>query len=251
MRYFIELSYRGTLYNGWQRQKNAPSIQQIIEESLSKILRTQTEIVGAGRTDTGVHAAYYVAHFDTNQKIDSPEQFCYHLNAMLPSSIAIRTITAVACDAHARFDAIEREYKYYILAYKDPFCRDTTWQYYVDLDLESMNRAAGMLLEYSDFTTFSKLHSANKTNICKITDAQWSATDDNRLIFTIRADRFLRNMVRSIVAALVDVGRKKISEDEFRSIIESRDLSRARGSAPAQGLFLSDIKYPETILKHK
>lgn len=251
MRYFIELSYRGTLYNGWQRQKNAPSIQQIIEESLSKILRAQTEIVGAGRTDTGVHATYYVAHFDTNQDIDSTDDFCHHLNAVLPESIAIQAVIKVAEGAHARFDAVEREYKYYILPHKDPFCRDTTWQYYVDLDLESMNRAARMLLEYSDFTTFSKLHSANKTNICKITDAHLSATDDNRLIFTIRADRFLRNMVRSIVATLVDVGRKKISEDEFRLIVESRDLSRARGSAPAQGLFLTDIKYPENILKHK
>lgn len=249
MRYFLELSYRGTSYNGWQRQTNAPSVQQTIEQALSAILRAPIEIIGAGRTDTGVHASYYVAHFDVEKAIEeSVEQFCYHLNAMLPHDIAIQSITPVANDAHARFDAVEREYTYYILPFKEPFTRKTTWQYYVPLDVERMNRAAAILLEYNDFTAFSKLHSANKTNICTITQARWRLCGE-RIVFTISADRFLRNMVRAIVAALVDVGRGKIDEQAFREIIESRDRSRARGSAPSQGLFLSGIAYHEDKFK--
>lgn len=248
MRYFIELSYLGTSYNGWQRQKNAPSVQQTIEEALSKLLRTPTEITGAGRTDTGVHAAYYVAHFDAESPIADTETMCYRLNAVLPEDIAVSGVYAVSDNAHTRFDAVEREYKYYILRYKNPFNRRITWQYYVDLDIDAMNRSAASLTEYSDFTTFSKLHSNNKTNICSVHKALWHKEND-MLIFTISADRFLRNMVRSVVGTLVDVGRGKISVEEFREIALSQDRSRASGSAPAQGLFLTDVVYPQEVFK--
>lgn len=242
MRHFIKLSYKGTAYHGWQRQINAPSVQATVELALSTILREPIEVTGAGRTDTGVHAAHYVAHFDTANEIESANEFCYHLNALLPNDIAVQQLHRVADDAHARFDAVEREYKYYIMTCKDPFTREITWQYSTDLDVEAMNSAADRLLTHSDFTTFSKLHSNNKTNICKVTHARW-VRSGNELVFTIRADRFLRNMVRSIVGTLVDVGRGKISEKDFAEALESLDRGRASGSAPAQGLFLTDVKY--------
>lgn len=248
MRYFLELSYKGTSYNGWQRQPDAPSVQQTIEMALSTLLRSAVEIVGAGRTDTGVHAAYYVAHFDTEREIADGKKFSYHLNALLPPDIAVRNVERVPDQAHARFDAREREYTYHILPYKEPFRTETTWQYYVPLDMERMNEAAALLMRYDDFTTFSKLHSNNRTSICKIYAAEWRRSGDE-LLFTVRADRFLRNMVRSIVGTLVDVGRGKISVEAFRGAIESLDRSRASSSAPAQGLFLSDIRYPEEVFR--
>ncbi len=244
MRYFLELAYDGGPFHGWQRQDNAPSVQQTLEQGLGRLLRREIEVTGAGRTDSGGHAAYYVAHFDvahlydatvvagvggvpdaldvneaaeTHEVIDDAKDFVYRLNAVLPYSIAIKGITAVHADAHARFDASSREYKYYLLPYKDPFRRGGTWQYYVDLNMEAMNRAAAMLLGRQEFTTFSKLHSGNKTDVCNVMHAAWepevgaaSPTVGGGLVFTIRADRFLRNMVRSVVAALVDVGRGKI-----------------------------------------
>jgi tRNA pseudouridine38-40 synthase len=261
MRYFVELSYNGTNYRGWQRQKDAPSVQQTIEEALSKLLGAPTEITGAGRTDTGVHAARYVAHFDTAAEIaegngDTGDcrnvaDFLYHANSILPPDIALQDVRQVPDDAHARFDAKEREYTYHILPFKDPFRTETAWQYTVPLDLETMNRAAAHLLKTQDFTTFAKLHGGNKTNICHITTAEWRLerrqrfNDDmaNELVFTIRADRFLRNMVRAIVGTLVDVGRGKITPTEFAAIVDARDLQRASGGAPARGLFLTDIKY--------
>lgn len=246
MRYFVELSYKGTRYNGWQIQKNAPSVQQTIQEAISTLLRETIEIVGAGRTDTGVHAAFYIAHFDAGQAIGDCEGFAYHLNSLLPEDIAVSAVYPVADDAHARFDALEREYKYYILDHKDPFRRETTWQYYVPLDIDAMNAACRHLLEAEDFTTFSKLHSNNKTNICNVMTAKWEEADGG-LVFTIRADRFLRNMVRSIVGTLADVGRGKISEERFGIILNSRDRSLASGSAPARGLFLTDVTYPNEL----
>ena len=242
MRYFLELRYDGAAYCGWQRQPDMPTVQQTIEQALTKLLRTQTEIVGAGRTDTGVNASYYVAHFDSEVDVDCP-QLLYKLNMMLPKDIAIFSVTPVSDDAHARFDARQREYRYYICPTKNPFRRYSAWLYYVTLDVEKMNEAAAKLLCYDDFTSFAKLNSNNKTNICHITHAEWVTMDDGTLRFTIRADRFLRNMVRAIVGTLVDVGRGRYSPEEFEAIILSKDLSRSSAGAPACGLFLSNVEY--------
>ena len=256
MRYFIELSYNGANYRGWQRQSDAPTVQQTLEEALSKLLGEEIEVTGAGRTDTGVHAAYYVAHFDTereitggaviaNREVRSEKQsgFLHSANSILPSDIALKGIRQVADDAHARFDARTREYTYYIVPRKDPFRAGTAWQYTVPLDVEAMNRAAAFLTEVDDFTTFAKLGGGNKTNICHVTEARWRTEADGTITFTIRADRFLRNMVRAIVGTLVDVGRGKITPVEFAATVDARDLSRASGGAPAHGLFLTDIEY--------
>lgn len=252
MRYFIELCYEGTAYCGWQRQKSAPSVQQSIEQGLSTLLRCPTEIVGAGRTDTGVHASYYVAHFDSAQPIADTTSFAYHLNAILPRDIAVRSIVQVADEAHARFDAVRREYRYRIENRKNPFTRAHSWQYYVALDVEAMNEAAARLFDFEDFTSFAKLNSNNTTNICHIYEARWREVEDGVLEFTIAADRFLRNMVRAIVGTLVDVGTGKLTPEGFAEIVAARDLSRSSGSAPAQGLFLNDVQYPpEVFERHK
>lgn len=243
MRYFAELSYKGTAYCGWQRQPNAPSVQQTIEEALSTILRQDIEVVGAGRTDTGVHAAFYTIHFDTAEPIANPEGTVYHLNALLPEDIAFGRIYAVKEDAHARFDATEREYRYYIQQRKDPFTKATTWQLTTPLDIEAMNKAAEVLLTTEDFTTFAKLGSNNSTNICHIQRAEWVEIECGMIVFIFRANRFLRNMVRAVVGTLVDVGRGKLSPEDFAEIVASRDLSRSSSSAPATGLFLTDVKY--------
>ena len=244
MRYFVELRYDGAAYCGWQRQPDMPSVQQTIEQALTKLLRTPIEIVGAGRTDTGVNASYYVAHFDTDVEVNIM-QLLYKLNMMLPKDIAIFSITPVEATAHARFAAMEREYTYFISSVKNPFRRHSAWLYYVKLDVDAMNEAAAKLLSYSDFTSFAKLNSNNKTNICRIIDAHWSVEEDGVLRFTIRADRFLRNMVRSIVGTLVDVGRGRYTVDEFCKIVEAKDLRLSSAGAPAQGLFLSDVVYSE------
>ncbi len=246
MRYFIELRYDGAAYCGWQRQPDMPTVQQTIEDALTKLLRVHTEIVGAGRTDTGVNASYYVAHFDSAVEVDCA-QLLYKLNMMLPKDIALFSVTPVADGAHARFDARQREYRYYISPTKNPFRRHSAWLYYVPLDVEKMNQAAAKLLEYDDFTSFAKLNSNNKTNICNIMNACWRVESDGVLVFTIRADRFLRNMVRSIVGTLVDVGRGRYSVEEFCAIVEARDLSQSSAGAPSQGLFLSDVVYPDDI----
>ena len=246
MRYFLELRYDGAAYCGWQRQPDAPSVQQTIELTLSKLLRHSVEIVGAGRTDTGVNASYYVAHFDTDAEFDV-KQLLYKVNLVLPHDISIESLTPVSAEAHARFDAKEREYTYYISIVKNPFRRASAWINYQPLDIEKMNEAAKSLLEYSDFTSFAKLNSNNKTNICRIMVAEWVREEGGILRFTIRADRFLRNMVRSIVGTLVDVGRGRYTVDEFRAIVEAKDLSRSSAGAPAQGLFLSDVVYPKEI----
>lgn len=243
MRYFAELSYKGTAYCGWQRQPNASSVQQTIEEALSTILRESVEIVGAGRTDTGVHAAFYVAHFDTSRPIANPADFVYHLNALLPEDIAFGRIYEVDSEAHARFDATEREYRYYIEPRKNPFTRTTSWQLTTPLDVEAMNRAAQVLLTTEDFTTFAKLGSNNTNNICHIFRAEWIEIECGMLVFVFRANRFLRNMVRAVVGTLVDVGRGKITPEEFADIVASRNLSRSSSSAPAAGLFLTDVLY--------
>lgn len=239
----MELRYNGAAYSGWQRQPNAPTVQETLERALSLLLRTETPIVGAGRTDAGVHASHYVAHFESeNSELDA-HWLRYKLNIILPRDIAIKRIYPVADDLHARFNATEREYTYIIETDKNPFTRHISWQYNVELDIEAMNRAAEYLLSHDDFTTFAKLGSDNKTNICDVRVAEWQRRDDGTLVFTIRSNRFLRNMIRAIVGTLVDVGRGKYSPEEFNQIIEARDLNRASTGAPAQGLFLSDVKY--------
>lgn len=251
MRFFLYLSYKGTAYNGWQIQPNAPSVQQTIQEALSLILKEKTEITGAGRTDTGVHASFYVAHFDTwSDKPLDREDFCYHLNCMLPKDIAVSDVRQVADDAHARFDAVSREYKYFVSKVKNPFLTEISFQHTVPLNVEKMNEAAGALMEYEDFTSFCKLHSNNKTNICHVAHSQWEDLGD-RLVYTIRADRFLRNMVRAVVGTLLDVGRGKIDTEGFRRIIESRSRGAAGASAHARGLFLTDVVYDDKKITEK
>lgn len=242
MRYFIELQYDGAAYFGWQRQPDTPTVQGTIEAKLSMLRGTPTEIVGAGRTDTGVNASFYTAHFDAETPVDC-SQLSYKLNKVLPSDIAILRIYEVAAEKHARFDAKSREYTYLLTPRKSPFRRFSAWHYTADLDVEAMNRAASKLLDHEDFTSFAKLNSNNKTNICHITHAEWVVEADGTLRFTIRADRFLRNMVRAIVGTLVDVGRGRYSVEEFEDIILSKDLSRSSAGAPACGLFLSDVRY--------
>ena len=206
------------------------------------LLRVPTEIVGAGRTDTGVNASFYTAHFDAEEGIDTA-QLCYKMNKVLPMDIAIMRIYEVRESLHARFDAKQREYTYFLTPHKSPFRRYSAWYFTADIDVERMNEAAAKLLEYEDFTSFAKLNSNNKTNICHISYARWTIEEDGTLRFTIRADRFLRNMVRAIVGTLVDVGRGRYSVAEFEDIILSRDLSRCSAGAPACGLFLSDVMY--------
>lgn len=237
MRYFLELRYNGAAYCGWQRQPDQPSVQQTLERALATLLREPVALTGAGRTDTGVNAAYYVAHFDCERPVADPAQTVYKLNFLLPGDIAVGSMTPVAEDAHARFHAREREYRYFIEPRKNPFTRHETWQYYVPLDVGRMNEAAAMLTAYDDFTSFAKLNSNNKTNICRVKEAVWTIDSRGTMCFTIRADRFLRNMVRSLVGTLVDVGRGRYTPDGFRSIVESRDLSRSSAGAPAQGCF--------------
>ncbi|MCD7963182.1 MAG: tRNA pseudouridine(38-40) synthase TruA [Rikenellaceae bacterium] len=245
MRFFLYLSYKGTAYNGWQIQKNAPSVQGTLQNCIGILTKEKTEITGAGRTDTGVHASHYVAHFDTAKELE-PVSFCYHLNCILPKDIAVNKLEKVSDNAHSRFDAVSREYRYYISRKKNPFLSDTAMEYTAPLDIDAMNVGASVIKEYSDFTSFCKLHSDNKTNICTIYDSYW-ITEGDSLIYTVRADRFLRNMVRAIVGTLLDMGKGKEKADSLRKIIESKSRQVAGTSAPARGLFLTDITYNDKI----
>lgn len=246
-RYFIKLSYDGTAYHGWQSQDNANTVQAEIEKSLSVIIGGNVEITGAGRTDSGVHAKEYFAHFDTEKKLNKRKSdLIYRLNAVLPDDISVHDIFPVSPDAHARFSAISRTYRYYISRNKNPFSRENSWNLFGKLDVKKMNEAAKILFEYNDFTSFSKLHTDVKTNNCKILQAEWKEEED-LLVFTITADRFLRNMARAIVGTIVDVGKGKISLADFRKIIESKNRGYAGYSVPAKGLFLEKIEYPENI----
>ena len=245
-RYFIQLSYDGTAYHGWQIQPNGISVQQTLEKALSVVAREDVSVTGAGRTDTGVHASFFVAHFDTeNQSLDN-EKIIHNLNSLLPYDIAIQNIFKVYPEAHARFDAISRTYKYYIVKTKDPFLRHYAAKEARVPDLEKMNEAAKLLFNYIDFTSFSKLGTDVKTNNCKIELAQW-VDEGNRYVFTIRADRFLRNMVRAIVGTLLEVGFGKYKIEDFCGVIEAKDRRAAGVSVPAKGLFLVDIGYPEAL----
>lgn len=246
LRYFLECSYFGKAYHGWQRQPNAVAVQQILEESLTTLLRKELVIIGAGRTDAGVHAKQLFAHFDS-ETLEDPQQLCHRLNTLLPADVSVRTIFEVPEDAHARFDALQRTYEYWIVQEKNPFYKDTAHYIWSTLDVEAMNKAAGMLMEYDDFECFSKSKTDVKTFICKIDTAQWELQEE-KLVFTIRADRFLRNMVRAVVGTLLDVGQGKMKADAIREIIESKDRGRAGASVPAKGLYLTKVTYPKTIV---
>lgn len=245
-RYFIYLSYKGTAYHGWQTQPNGISVQEVLCKALSTVLRTDIEIVGAGRTDTGVHAKLMVAHFDFEGELPKLTSFASKLNSILPKDIAISKILEVKTDAHARFDATSRKYEYHIVTKKNVFKNDFAARFNENLNFELMNEAAATLMDYRDFTSFSKLHTDAKTNNCVIMHAQWT-TIDGEWIFTIQADRFLRNMVRAIVGTLLEVGRSKMTIEQFREVIEIKNRCKAGTSVPAQGLYLVDIQYPEDI----
>jgi tRNA pseudouridine38-40 synthase len=245
-RYFIELAYNGKNYNGWQIQDNAPSVQQTINKAISIVLQMKINIVGCGRTDTGVHARQFFAHFDleeSSQKLPT-ESLIKKLNGILPSDISIYNIFPVQPELHARFSAIKRTYEYKITRRKDPFDFEYAYYYPFQLNVGLMNEAANLLLTYSDFTSFSKVNTQVKTNICKIEKAHWQE-EGQLLVFQITADRFLRNMVRAIVGTLIDVGKEKISIQDFRTIIDSKNRSNAGFSVPAKGLYLTDVIYPD------
>lgn len=246
MRYFITLSYDGARYHGWQIQPNGISVQEVLNKSLSTLLRQPIEVTGAGRTDAGVNASMMVAHFDTATPI--PSNLDYKLNKFLPSDIAIHSIKEVSPDAHARFSAISRTYHYYVITEKSPF-EPYAYRYPQPLDFGLMNQAAELLYQYTDFTSFSKLHTDVKTNNCKITLAHWQQVSPIKWEFTITADRFLRNMVRAIVGTLIEVGRGAITIDQFRAIIEKKDRCAAGTSVPGNALFLADVKYDNSIIK--
>ena len=245
MRYFIDLSYKGTAYHGWQIQPNAVTVQETIEKALSALLGDDVSIVGAGRTDTGVHARQMFAHFDFDE-INEPDQLVYRLNAFLPEDISISTIEQVNNQAHARFDALSREYKYYIHQFKDPFLADRSYFFKPSLDIEKMNSCTSLLLDHKNFKCFSRSHTDVKTYNCDVKSAGWER-NDHELVFTIEADRFLRNMVRAVVGTLIEVGQGKMTETEFKTVLDSEDRSQAGPSAPAHGLFLTRIEYPDSI----
>ena len=245
-RYFIYLSYDGSNYHGWQVQPNAPTVQEKLESALSLLMRTPISVTGAGRTDTGVNASTMVAHADFSEEIDC-KQIAYRLNKILPPDIAIHYIRRVKDSAHARFDATSRRYRYYVSTAKNPFNRRYTCRLTGEIDFDAMNEAAAVLPEYTDFTSFSKLHTDTKTNNCKIAYARWSRLSADEWVFEIEADRFLRNMVRAIVGTLLMIGRGKIAKEQIREIIEKKLRSEAGDSAPAQALFLEEVKYPEYL----
>jgi tRNA pseudouridine38-40 synthase len=246
-RYFIFISYKGTSYHGWQIQPNSVTVQKVLDDALSIVLSEKIFTIGAGRTDAGVHAMVFCAHFDTiSPDLSIIKSLIFRLNRYLPVDISVNSIKKVLPDANARYSAISRTYKYYISKIKDPFFDNSSWFLHGKIDVAGMNEACRLLLNHSDFTSFSKLHSDTKTNICKIYSAMWEE-EDNRLVFTVKADRFLRNMVRAIVGTMVEVGFGKMDLNEFEEIILAKDRCRAGKSAPAKGLFLADIEYPEEI----
>lgn len=242
MRYFIEFAYNGKNYCGWQYQPHSPSVQETLNKALSTLLRTPIDMVGAGRTDTGVHARQMYAHFDHDEIADTVK-LTQKLNSFLPDDIVVFRFIPLHDDAHARFDAVSRTYEYHIHTYKDAFENEGSWYQYHKLDIAKMNEAAQVLFNYIDFKCFSKTHTDVRTFNCKIMKAQWEQRD-NKLVFTVSADRFLRNMVRAIVGTLVNVGFGKITVDDFKTIIESRDRGEAGFSVPAHGLYLTKVIYP-------
>ena len=247
MRYFIQLSYKGTAYHGWQVQKNARSVQELVNKALSIVLRKPIETLGCGRTDTGVHARQFFAHFDYEKELN-PEKVLIALNGLLPHDIAVQFIFEVAETAHARFDATSRTYEYHICFDKDPFLTNFAWHIHQIPAIEQMNLACKILIDHADFSCFSKSHTQVKTNICKITYALWKM-NDKELVFYITADRFLRNMVRAIVGTMLQIGKNELSLKQFVQIIESKNRSMAGMSVPAEGLYLFKIEYPYELIQ--
>jgi tRNA pseudouridine38-40 synthase len=242
MRYFITFSYDGTRYHGWQKQPNSNSVQEELERALSLILRSEIQVVGAGRTDAGVHARMMVAHFDMENELDGI-QLVYRLNRLLPHDISVSKVEQVSGDLHARFSATSRMYRYYIHTRKDPFRRAYSCELHYALDFERMNQAAEMLKAYDDFGAFCKSHTDVKTTICHVATAQWHQQAPTAWYFEIRANRFLRNMVRAVVGTLLDVGRGRLTLDEFSKVIEGKKRTDAGESMPGNALFLEDIQY--------
>lgn len=242
MRYFITLSYDGTRFHGWQIQPNGTTVQEELQKALSVLLRQDVSVTGAGRTDTGVHARMMVAHFDIDSEIDGV-QLAYKLNKFLPSDIAIQKIEQVADDMHARFSATSRTYHYYIHTAKSPFLRHYSCELHYPLDFPKMNEAARQLLEYDDFGAFCKAHADVKTTLCKVTKAEWHQTSADTWYFEITANRFLRNMVRAVVGTLIEVGRGRLSLDDFRRVVEGKRRTEAGESMPGNALFLERIEY--------
>lgn len=249
MRYFIQLSYNGAQFCGWQIQPNGPSIQEELNKALTTLLRVPINVVGAGRTDTGVHAKQMFAHFDVVNPIDE-DKLAFRLNRFLVSDIAVQRIFIVPTDAHARFSATSRSYQYFVTPQKNPFLANWAWQLERPLDIAAMNACAKLLLGEHDFTSFSKTHTQTKTNLCNVTAAYWEI-NDGVFVFNVSANRFLRNMVRAIVGTLVEVGVNKINAETFGNIITQKDRGLAGASAPAHGLYLTEVKYPKSIFFHE
>lgn len=253
MRYFIRISFNGTAYGGWQKQRNAPSVQAALAHALTLFLHEPIEVCGAGRTDAGVHAVNYIAHFDANNLdllgVHAP--YAYKLNAILPPDICVHAIMSVPEAAHARFDALSRTYRYYIHLHKNPFVQEFSTFCPYPLDIDNMNMAAALLLGTHDFTSFAKLHGGSKTSHCTVTQARFTPNGPDHfpgLVFTISANRFLRNMVRAIVGTLIAIGRGKMEPEEILRIMEKKSRGDAGNSVSAQGLFLYQIDYPYTLL---
>ena len=246
MRYFLKLAYNGANYHGWQSQPYAEPVQDCIEKELSMVLREPIAITGAGRTDAGVNAAVMYAHFDVNEPLKDTTTLVMRLNSILGKDIAIYDVLPVHDDAHARFDATARTYKYFVHTEKSPFLYPFSWKSTCKLDFDLMNEAAELLKGYTDFTSFSKLHTDVATNNCKITHARWEQ-EGGQWVFTITADRFLRNMVRAIVGTLVDVGRGKLTIEQFCQVIEKKDRCSAGTSMPGNALFLWKVEYPYIV----
>ncbi|WP_242921469.1 tRNA pseudouridine(38-40) synthase TruA [Pontibacter liquoris] len=246
MRYFLEIAYDGTRFHGWQLQPNALAVQQVLDDCLSKILRQPVSSTGSGRTDTGVHASQQFVHFDVAQPLEE-EQVVFRLNRILPNDIAALNLYLVPDQAHARFDAVSRTYHYHISLVKNPFKRYYAWYHSRELDVAKMNEAAAILLKYEDFTTFSKVKGDTKHYRCTMLEAGWQQQGEE-LVFTIRANRFLRGMVRLVVGTLVDVGKGKLTVPQFEQIVASQDRSQASGAAPSEGLYLARVEYPEQLL---
>lgn len=241
-RYFIYISYLGTNYSGWQIQPNAVTVQETVMQALSRILREPIHITGAGRTDAGVHARCMPAHFDREEAIENLSKLMRGLNSLLPADISIYDLKEVAEDAHARFDATAREYEYHVVQHKSPFLTHLSTRFVLPLDFDAMNIAAQYLLEVQDFTSFSKLHTDAKTNICDVRKAFWEKRGEE-WVFTIEADRFLRNMVRAVVGTLFEVGLGRIDLEEFKQIVAAKNRCEAGHSVPADGLYLTQVRY--------
>lgn len=248
-RYFLKIAYDGNPYCGWQIQPNAITVQQKLQETLQLFCNLIGDTLGCGRTDTGVHAKEFFLHFDCTTIIENEQEFLYKLNRVLPESIAVFELYQVSNDAHCRFDAISRSYEYYILQKKNPFIKNA-WFNTSSLNIKAMNQACSVLMHYEDFTSFSKTNTQVFTNNCKITKAHWEQKEDV-LVFTIQANRFLRNMVRAIVGSMVDVGKEKYDIAQFHTIIESKNRSKAGVSVPAQGLFLTQVTYPQNYFEEQ